>query len=332
MRRLPPRQHLARRSLGVTASPRKAAARQPNVAVTAGTASTTTPQDHTGTGLPGTPGSPVPQQPAYTSQITHAPGFAVTGGSGPPSQPPPQLEPGEYLTLVMADFQGLYQVNVAAASERLTLVRFALSLLAAPFAATIALVSAKVVTPAMLESWTRLPVYLFALLAAFGLLAIVPYLRMIEASLTHERTARGLNNFRLLYSRGLHAEFLASGWTPNLPVDPTYPESFAPLSWPGINVIVLATLDASYITVGVAGLARVRPAPLLIAFGIVAVTLLLFSVYYVRTNVSRRRKEPASPLGVSWAQTWYPGPATASRDTGSGPRSRGEPRLGRCAG
>jgi hypothetical protein len=304
MRRVPPRQYLARRSPGATANPRKVTAGQPNVTVAAGTAGTVTASGHPETGLPGFPGAAVPQQSSYTSQITHSPGFAVAAGGGDPSsQGPGQIEPGEYLALLTADFQGLYQVNVAAASERLTLVRFALSLLAAPFAATIALVSAKVVTPAMLESWARLPPYLFALLAAFGVLAIVPYLRMIEASLTHERTARGLNNFRLLYSRALHAEFLASGWSPNLPVDPDYPESFAPLSWPGINAIVLATLEASYITVGVAGLARVRPAPLLIAFGIVAVALLLLSVYYIRTNVSRRRKEPANPLGFPRVET-----------------------------
>jgi hypothetical protein len=301
MRRVPPRQYLARRSLGATSDPRKAGAGPPNVTVAAGTAGTTTASSEIETGLPGFSGSPVPQQSSYTSRITHAPGFAGAGGCDPSQAP--QLEPGEYLPLVVADFQGLYQVNVAAASERLTLVRFTLSLLAAPFAATIALVSAKVVTPAMLVSWGRIPAYLFALLTAFGVLAIVPYLRMIEASLTHERTARGLNNFRLLYSRALHAEFLASGWSPNLPVDPTYPESFAPLSWPGINAIVLAVLEAGYITVGVVGLARVRPAPLLIAFGIVAITLLLFSVYYVRTNVSRRRKEPANLLGFPRVET-----------------------------
>ena len=291
MRRVTPGHRVARRPLGATANPQKVTASPQQVTVAVGTAGASPASFEIETGQPGFPGSPVPQNaPAH--------GFTpAAGGAGPLPQPPDQIEPAEYLALLMADFQGLYQVNVAAAGERLTLVRFVLSLLAAPFAATIALVSAKVVTPAMLESWTRVPAYLFALLTAFGVLAIVPYLRMIEASLTHERTARGLNNFRLLYSRALHAEFLASGWSPNLPVDPTYPESFAPLSWPGINAIVLATLAASYITVGVAGLARVRPAPLLIVFGIVAVTSLLFSVYYVRTNVSRRRKEPANPLG-----------------------------------
>jgi len=49
--------------------------------------------------------------------------------------------------------------------------------------------------------------------------------------------------------------------------------------------------------VGMVGLARVRPAPLLVGFGIVVSTLLLFSVYYVRTNISRRRREPDNPLG-----------------------------------
>ena len=203
----------------------------------------------------------------------------------------------DFFTLLTADFTGLYQVYTAAAAERLAMVRFALSLLAAPFAATIALASAKVVTAASLASWQHLPGYLFGLLAAFGVLAILPYLRMIEASITHVRTARAMNNFRLLYARELQGAFATSGWTPNLPVDPSYPDSFAPLSWPGINAIVLATLEASYITVGVVGLARVRPAPLLVASGIVCLTTTLFTLYYIRTNVSRRRKEPANPLG-----------------------------------
>ena len=209
----------------------------------------------------------------------------------------PGIGPGDFFALLTADFEGGYRVNVAAAAERLAMTRFALSLLAAPFAATIALVSAKVLAPASLESWNRVPGYLFALLAAFGVLAILPYLRMIEASITHVRTARALNNFRLLYARELRGEFAARGWSPNLPVDPSYPDSFAPLSWPGINAMVLAALESSYITVGLVGLARVRPAPLLVGFGIAVITLLLFSLYYIRTNISRRRREPDNPLG-----------------------------------
>ena len=81
------------------------------------------------------------------------------------------------------------------------------------------------------------------------------------------------------------------------------PDSFAPLSWPGINAMVLAALESSYITVGMVGLARVRPAPLLVGFGIAVVTLLLFSVYYVRTNISRRRREPDNPLGFPRVET-----------------------------
>jgi hypothetical protein len=212
------------------------------------------------------------------------------------------LAAGDFFGLLTADFSGLYQVYMAAAAERLAMLRFALSLLTAPFAATIALVGAKVVAAASLSSWQRLPGYLFALLAAFGVLAILPYLRMIEASITHVRTARAMNNFRLLYARELQGAF-AGGWTPNLPVDPSYPESFAPLSWPGINAIVLAAVEASYITIGVVGLARVRPAPLLVAFGIASLTALLFGIYYIRTNVSRRRKEPANPLGFPRVET-----------------------------
>jgi hypothetical protein len=224
---------------------------------------------------------------------------AVSGASGAA----PGIGPGDFFTLLAADFEGGYQVNIAAAGERLAMTRFALSLLAAPFAATIALVSAKVVAAASLTSWSRVPGYLFGLLAVSGVLAILPYLRMIEASITHVRTARALNNFRLLYARELHDEFAARGWSPNLPVDPSYPESFAPLSWPGINAIVLAALEASYITVGVVGLARVRPAPLLIGFGITVITSLLFCVYYVRTNISRRRREPDNPLGFPRVET-----------------------------
>ncbi|MGH3157062.1 MAG: hypothetical protein ACRDNF_10855 [Streptosporangiaceae bacterium] len=232
----------------------------------------------------------------------------LTTAISPPSVPAGPaaatgLKPGDFFTLLMSDFQGEYQVYIAAASERIVLMRFALSLLAAPFAATIALVSAKVVPAAAMASWARIPGYLFALLAAFGVLAIVPYLRMIEASITHVRTARAMNNFRLFYARELQAEFAARGWSPNLPVDPSYPESFAPLSWPGINAIVLALIEAVYITVGMVGLASVRPAPLLIAFGIAAVTMLLFGVYYIRTNVSCRRKEPANPLGFPRVET-----------------------------
>jgi hypothetical protein len=228
---------------------------------------------------------------------------AGSGGPAPIAAGPPGIRPADLFTLLMTDFQGEYQVYIAAANERLVMLRFALSLLAAPFAATIALVSAKVVAASSLSSWTGIPAYLFGLLTVFGLLAILPYLRMIEASITHVRTARAMNNFRLLYAQELRAEFTARGWSPNLPVDPRYPDSFAPLSWPGINAIVLALLEAVYITVGMVGLADVRPAPLLIAFGTVVLTLLLFSVYYIRTNVSRRRREPANLLGFPRVET-----------------------------
>src|SRR6266567_4087531 len=152
-------------------------------------------------------------------------------------------------SLLATDFQSVYQVNIAAAAERLSMLRFALSLLAAP----------------SLTSWLHVPVYLFALMTVFGVLAVLPYLRMIEASIAHARTARAVNNFRLLYAQQLREKFAALGWAPNLPVDPCYPDSFAPLSWPWINAIALAVLDAAYLTVGLVGLARVQPSPVLIA-------------------------------------------------------------------
>jgi hypothetical protein len=277
MRRVSPLTHVTRKTAGVRSTQRAA------VAPVAGA-------------VPG--GLLGPAEP-FSQTIADVASLPTTAKAGATEA----IGPACYLTLTNTDFQGAYKVNIAATNERLAMTRFALSLLAAPFAAAIALVSAKVVPAAALTSWERLPSYLFALVAAFGVLAILPYLRMIEASITHARTARALNNFRLLYARKLREEFAAEGWSPNLPVDPCYPDSFAPFSWPGISAIVLAVLEASYITVGMVGLARVRPAPVLIVFGIVALSLVLFGVYYIRTNVSRRRREPANPLGFPRVET-----------------------------
>lgn len=207
------------------------------------------------------------------------------------------------LNLLAMDFQGVYQVNVAATTERLAMLRFSLSLLAAPFGATVALVSARVVAPSSLMSWPHVPRYLFGLLAAFGVLAVLPYLRMIEASITHARTARAMNNFRLLYTLQLRAEFAELGWSPNLPVDPRFPALFAPLGWPGIAAIVLALLDAAWIAVGLAGLARIRPAPVLLGVVVGAVAILLLSRYYLRAGASMQRSEPANPFGFPFVET-----------------------------
>ena len=182
------------------------------------------------------------------------------------------------------DLQGVFQINVAAATERLAMLRFTLSLLAAPFGAAVALVSARVVAPAALTSWEHVPRYLFGLLAAFGLLAVLPYLRMIEASVTLVRTARAMNNFRLLYTLQLRAEFAALGWSPNLPVDPYFPAAFAPLAWTGITAIALAVLEAAWITVGTAGLTGIRLPPLLLMAGAAAVTGFLIGLYYLRAR------------------------------------------------
>lgn len=205
--------------------------------------------------------------------------------------------------LISADFSGIYQVHIAAANERLSMLRFALSLLATPFGATVALVSARVVEPSALTSWPRVPLYLFGLLTAFGVLAVLPYLRMIEASLAHARTARALNNFRLLYVTELRTEFIAIRWTPNLPVDPGFPVLSAPLSWPGMTAIAVAVMDGAYISVGLVGLSRVRPAPVLLIMVLMIVTLLLFAVYYIRINVSSRRDQPANPFGFPFVET-----------------------------
>ena len=199
-------------------------------------------------------------------------------------------------SLLAIDFQGVYQIHAASATERLAMLRFTLSLLAAPFGAAVALVSARIMPPAVLTSWEHVPRYLFGLLAAFGLLAVLPYLRMVEASITHARTARALNNFRLLYTLELRAEFAALGWSPNLPVDPRFPAAFAPLAWPGITAIALAVLEAAWITVGTAGLTGIRLPPLLLMAGAAAVTGFLIGLYYLRAARPIQR-QPANPLG-----------------------------------
>jgi hypothetical protein len=209
-------------------------------------------------------------------------------------------------SLLAIDFQGVYQVNVAAAGERLAMFRFALTLLAAPFGAAVALVSARVLPPAALTGWQHLPRYLFALLAAFGLLAVLPYLRMIDASITHARTARAMNNFRLLYTLELRAEFTALGWHPNLPVDPHFPAAFSPLAWPGITAIALAGLEGIWMAFGLAGLLGIRPPSLmpslLLAAAAAAIAGSLVALYHVRAD---RPSEgpPGNPSGYPPLET-----------------------------
>ncbi|WP_030921684.1 hypothetical protein [Streptosporangium amethystogenes] len=206
------------------------------------------------------------------------------------------VAPGEFLALVSVDFTGTYQVYLAAKDERIKLTRLSMSLLSAPFAAAIALAGAKVISPNMLASWQSAPWYLFATVAAFGLLSVLSFLRLIEAVNAHMRTARALNNFRLLYVVHLKDQFSALGWTPNLPVDPRYPETYAPLAWPGINVMMLALVNSSYIAVGVLGMIGAVPttALLLVIIGLLA--MIHYFVYYVRANVSRQRRLPHNPF------------------------------------
>jgi hypothetical protein len=206
------------------------------------------------------------------------------------------VEPREFVQLVSVDFAGTYSVYLAAKDERLKMTRLSMSLLSAPFAAAIALVSTEVIDPAALASWRGVPWYLFAVVAAFGLLSILPFLRLIEAVNAHMRTARALNNFRLLYVVQLKDHLDALGWTPNLPVDPRYPETYAPLAWPGINVMMLALVNSSYIAVGALGMVGADPntALLLVVIGLLA--LLHYAVYYVRANVSRQRRLPHNPF------------------------------------
>jgi hypothetical protein len=202
------------------------------------------------------------------------------------------LASSQFLQLAAVDFTGIYAVHLAAKEERLKMTRLALSLLSGPFLAAIALASAKVVDPQSLTEWQRVPWYLFALVTAFGLLSILPFLRLIEAVNAHARTARAINNFRLLYATRLRNEL---DWSPNLPIDPRFPETYAPLAWPGINVMMLSIVNSTYLTVGVTGLSRQYPHLLLLMTGILLVALVHYAVYYVRCNVTRRRRLPHNP-------------------------------------
>ncbi|GAA3443790.1 hypothetical protein [Planomonospora venezuelensis] len=202
----------------------------------------------------------------------------------------------EFLQLVTADFTGTYNVYLSAKDERLKMTRLSMSLLAAPFAAAIALASTQVIDPVALTSWEMIPEYLFAMVVAFGLLSVLPFLRLIEAVNAHMRTARALNNFRLLYVVQLKDHFSALGWSPNLPVDPRYPETYAPLAWPGINVMMLSLVNSAYIAVGTLGLFRAEPNPAVLMVIIGLIASIHYSVYYVRANVSRQRRLPQNPF------------------------------------
>ncbi|MFB9721109.1 hypothetical protein [Planobispora longispora] len=202
----------------------------------------------------------------------------------------------EFLQLVAVDFSGTYHVYLASKDERIKMTRLSMSLLAAPFAAAVALASAKVIPPSALITWEQAPGYLFAMVAAFGLLSFLPFLRLIEAVNAHMRTARALNNFRLLYVVQLKDHFSALGWSPNLPVDPRYPETYAPLAWPGVNVMMLALVNSSYIAVGTLGLFRAELHPPVVMVIISLLALVHYFVYYVRANVSRQRRLPQNPF------------------------------------
>ncbi|WP_214318870.1 hypothetical protein [Nonomuraea sediminis] len=202
------------------------------------------------------------------------------------------LDATHFLQLTAVDFTGIYAVHLAAKEERLKMTRLAMSLLSGPFLAAIALASAKVIDPAQLTAWERIPWYLFALVTAFGLLSVLPFLRLIEAVNAHARTARAINNFRLLYSSRLKDEL---DWSPNLPVDPRFPETYAPLTWPGINVMMLALVNSTYLTIGVTGLAKQVPNLPLLLLSILLVAMVHYAIYYVRCNVTRRRRMPHNP-------------------------------------
>jgi hypothetical protein len=207
------------------------------------------------------------------------------------------VDPTQFVQLLATDFGGIYQVYLAASEERLKMLRLAMSLLAAPFGAVVALASARVLDPAALTSWHRIPPYVFALTAIFGAMGVLPYLRLIEATSRHLRTARAMNNFRLLYVEELRDHFLEVGWAPNLPIDPAYPEAFAPTSGPGVTAIGLAIVDAAYISIGLLGLSGARPTAIVVTVWITVTATLLFLVYHVRMGAARRRREPANPYG-----------------------------------
>lgn len=207
------------------------------------------------------------------------------------------IDPTQFVQLLATDFGGIYQVYLAASDERLKTLRLAMSLLAAPFGVVIALVSAKVLDPAVLTAWHRIPPYVFALTVIFGAMGVLPYLRLIEATSRHLRTARAINNFRLLYVEELRDHFRELGWSPNLPVDPGFPDAFGPTSGPGLTAIGLAVVDSAYISIGLLGLSGARPTPVVVTVWILLTATLLLFIYYIRLGVSRHSRGPANPFG-----------------------------------
>lgn len=228
-------------------------------------------------------------------QVTSTELIPGPAGNGLESRP---ADTNDLLAMLSVDFAGVYSVNVAAAEERLRVLRLSLTFLSAPFLAGVALASAGVFQPDLLGAWRTIPGYLYLLVLGFGLLSIVPFLRFVEVNGTHMRTARAINNFRLLYSRGLAHYFDSLGWKPNLPVDPTYPETYAPLGWAGVNVMVLGVLNSTYIGTGVVGLSIAEPSFPVIAVVTLGFSLAHFLVYYIRSTMTRRNSLPLNLLGA----------------------------------
>ena len=208
------------------------------------------------------------------------------------------MEPREFLALVAVDFTGdATRVDLAAKDERIKMTRLSMSLLAAPFAAAVALASAKVVSPQMLTTWHSVPWHLFAMVAAFGLLSVLPFLRLIEAVNAHMRTARAAQQFPPALRcppqgpvRGPRLDSLTCWWHPR------YPETYAPMAWPGDQRDDAGPGQQLLHRGRRARDGRGRPtvALLLVIIGLLA--LVHDFVYYVRANVSRQRRLPHNPF------------------------------------
>jgi len=160
----------------------------------------------------------------------------------------------EHCLLINADFAGTYSVHIQSQQERLYLIRLSLTFLSAPFLAIVALLSAKVLTPDVFNSFSDMPKYIYYFVLICGIANVIPLMRFIEANRTHMRTARAINHFRKLYMQCMKDFCNNNSWFTNLPTDKFYPKTFSPHSWAGVYIAVTILLNSLYINLGFAGL------------------------------------------------------------------------------
>ena len=209
-------------------------------------------------------------------------------GDDPPKDEVTKLQP--FFEMLKTDFDNIYKVNLKAVDERLSVLKLSLSFYSAPFIVLAALLSAKVISPCELSSLKTIPSYMFAFTLICGLANIIPLFRFIEATGTHMRTARSINNFRSLYAIKLQDFLEKVDWEVHLPVERDYPRTFEIFSWTGVNVFFMAILNSFYITLGLFGTYQKNP---LSGEGIIIFLIssgLQYLIYYLKGRKSKNQE------------------------------------------